>query len=162
MPDDYTLNFNRIKEQYKSRGLGDYLLKSLEDLKEIHGVDFTTIPGFNTIDDDNKKLYEKFLVRFFNDWQIDIRDKIKPIEIHFVQDIEYYVKDQNGNKTSLGKTVTDNATKENLYNDHLIPDDEYQGLKVKKRIEYFLRFDYMFGLKKRWVCVKDENNFING
>lgn len=36
MPDDYTLNFNRIREKYQSRGLEDCLLKSAEILKEIN------------------------------------------------------------------------------------------------------------------------------
>lgn len=155
MPDDYTLNFNRIREQYLSKGLEDCLLKSAENLKEIHGVDYAETPGFDTLDDYNKKLYEKFLVKFYNGRQIDIRDKIKPTGIHYVQEIEYYVKNQNGDNICLGKTLTDYNTKENLYSSPVKLNEGNQGLEVKKRIEYFLRFDYIIGHIKKWLHVRE-------
>ena len=82
-----------IEKKYEERGLNNYLLRTVEDLKAVHDIDIKEIKGYASLSDENKKLFEKAVVSFFNAWGLEKRTELAPKAVYYVQDTEYIDSD---------------------------------------------------------------------
>jgi hypothetical protein len=88
-----TRDYRAIKEDYLQQGINDDKLRNTTDIYNIHSIDYTSTKGFNDLDDPNKKLYEKFIINFYNSFSsLFVRDVSAPIGIYPVEGI----KDKSG------------------------------------------------------------------
>ncbi len=72
----------QLENIYKANGLNDYKLKTTEDLLKVHGIDFKAIKGYSELDDLNKAIFEKFILKFFNALGFDRRTVLVPKGIY--------------------------------------------------------------------------------
>lgn len=79
----------KLEMKYEERGLTDYQLRSLDDLKEIHGFDVRELSGYSGLTDDNRKLFEKAVLNFYNAHGLDSRKHLLPKSINYVEETEY-------------------------------------------------------------------------
>jgi hypothetical protein len=75
------MNRNQIENIYKANGLDDYQLRNTIDLLKVHGIDTKAVEGYDSLDDINKALYEKFIINFLNRWGMEARATIIPERI---------------------------------------------------------------------------------
>jgi len=79
------LDFNLLEEKYLKNGINNFKLKSLEDLKVVHGIDILKIEGINKLAV-NRGMFEGFLINFFNRWGLEARNTIKPLWVEYCND----------------------------------------------------------------------------
>lgn len=68
-----------LKDLYNTHGCGDYQLKTIEDLRDIHGIKLENIAGYSNLNDINKNMFNIFLLNFFNAHGVQTRLDIEPI-----------------------------------------------------------------------------------
>lgn len=141
-------------KKYESLKIEDFRLRSVDDIKKIYDLDPLNISGFNTLDDDNAKVYNEFILNFFNGWGLDARESLLPISIFFVKEVTYgkptgdeddYIScgeeiisiDKSGNEKVLKSFIPENVS------DICSPQDE------KK----YLRFTFKQHGSKEWLHV---------
>ena len=149
-----------ILDHYMQRGLSDFRLQSLTDIKEIYGHDILSLKGYSDLSYDNKVLLQEFIVNFYNSLGMDNRLILKPIEVNYVEYQEYGIplppeedlKDRYDlvatvikRRSATGKYVN---FKKHLYEDNV-------DLKICKAfpVEYFLRIDYKWGSRREWLHI---------
>jgi hypothetical protein len=150
---------SNIYQLYQERGLNNYKLKSLDDIKAIYGHDIPALKGYPDLSDENKELVNKFIINFFNAQGMDRRATIKPLQVNYVTLKEY------------GKPVTDpdapdgknyelvvsefrrlNA-KGNFEKFRMYKHEEIDLNKCKTFTSCFLRIDYKWGTKREWLHI---------
>ena len=87
------MNRFQLEKIYEVNGLKDYRLINPVDLIKTHGIDYIAVNGFNRLSDENKLLFGKFIVNFFNGLGLDSRMTMIPKGIYFVEDFDYLVKE---------------------------------------------------------------------
>lgn len=155
----------QLEKLYEVNGLADYRLRNTEDLLRVHGIDFTEVSGYSSLDDLNKSIFEKFIVNIFNSWGLDSRLILFPKSINLVLDIEYYVKENPDDDYFIlaGHTIYAIDRNENKRLLYRWEDEAYKHLKtiLTKPIEY-LRFEYQLGTdeegnpRDEWLHVISE------
>lgn len=78
------MNYNEIKNKYLDNGMNDYRLRTLNDLKNVLGIDIDSIIGIKKLGA-NFEIFQGFLINFLNKWGLEARESIKPISVHFVK-----------------------------------------------------------------------------
>ena len=155
----------QLEKLYEVNGLTDYRLKSTEDLLKVHGIDYKDLAGYDSLDDDNKAIYERFIINIFNAWGLDSRLNLLPKGIFFVEDTEYVVKEnpENDYYNLAGQTI---YTIDRTGNKKLLrkwEDEEYKHLKkIAEKPKQYLRFEYQHGTdaegnpRSEWLHVIKE------
>lgn len=82
----------QIENLYRVNGLTDLKLKEANELLRVHGIDYTKIDGYADLDDENRLIFEDFIVNIFNATGIGTRASLHPTDIYLVEDIEYLTK----------------------------------------------------------------------
>lgn len=77
------------KNFYQMIGLTDYKLKTLEQLKMIHGIDVLTLPGYDTLSESNKALFDKAIIDFYNIHGFESRIQLEPKCVYWVKEVNY-------------------------------------------------------------------------
>lgn len=140
------MNRFQLENIYKANGLTDYQLKTTDDLLKVHGVDYKTVTGYKKLDDLNKRLYEKFIVNFYNAFGLDTRLALIPKAIYFAEEITYATRQQDedgeyflvigGELWEIDKTGNKRCISTWI-------DDDYKGSnKDKTGTKTYLRFEY--------------------
>ncbi|WP_066500028.1 hypothetical protein [Abyssisolibacter fermentans] len=80
----YDEYLEELKEKYIQRGCIDYKLTTIEDLKSIYQIDCNSIHGYKNLI--NPKLFENFIINFYNAWGLEARTTIKPIAVKHCND----------------------------------------------------------------------------
>lgn len=144
------LNINQDYETvcrlYKENGLEHYMLNSAEDAKKVHGFDYTETPGFVELSDENKKLFNEFIVNFMNGLSMNTKITMCPKYVHYVTETKLYrycVDEDTGDKRldHLGSIVNINkldGSKEVL-TQFFYEDDVTMKDVTQKREETYLR-----------------------
>lgn len=111
-----TRGYKAIEEDYQEHGLNNYELQNTTDLLKIHSIDYMETKGFNNLDERSKKLYEKFIINYYNSISLFFRDITLPIEISQVDGINI----RPGEKC---KGLLLEWTAGNIYGDYFIEDE---------------------------------------
>ncbi len=156
---------NEVEKIYLEHGLSDFRLTCLEDLKNCHGIDAEQVNGYANLTKENKVIFKKFIINFFNARGIDARMITIPKAINYVEEIDYTAPhpDAATNEDYKNCFVSVNTkivvlkadgTKKQL---HKYSDRDYENLKSTEeyRKEY-LRFAFLEGKNKVWLHVTHE------
>lgn len=152
---DFT-EFEELKGRYKKGGLTDLKLKATEDLMKLHGIDYTVTEGYEHLTDFNRNIYEKFILNFYNAFDLQLRTVLLPTAISFVQHTTYLVKktveedylSASGGKIEAiyrtGDKVTIKQWQKNGYSDFPYTETD---------TGYYLYFQYQLNGQDEWVRV---------
>ncbi|APH15263.1 hypothetical protein NPD5_2601 [Clostridium sporogenes] len=55
-----------IYEKYEKMGLTDYKLRTIDDVKELHGTDILAMKGFNELSKEERKLVIMLFIGYLN------------------------------------------------------------------------------------------------
>lgn len=136
------------RKKYEERGLNNYLLRTVDDLKAIHNIDIRKIKGYESLSDENKKLFENTCVSFFNAWGLEKRAELVPKAVYYVQEIEYIDSDDLV-VASVVKAISKDGR------NHIIHNDIFETTALsecRKCIDEYLRFE----LKNEWFHITDD------
>lgn len=90
-----------IKDKYLDNGLDTFELEKLNDFLVIHDVDVKQIKGIDKLSQ-NRAMFEKFIINFYNAQGLEAREKIKPVSVKLVKNrTEAYLRfdyKRNGKK----------------------------------------------------------------
>ena len=158
------MNRNQLENLYKVNGLTDYKLKKPEDLLYVHGINYKNVKGYDELDDLNRAIYEKFIMKIFNAWGLESRALLIPKGIYWVEEVEYITKenndqnyfdyagciiytiDRNGNKTVLREWM----------------DEDYKHLeRTATKPKNYLRFEYEHGTNNEGEPINEWLHVIN-
>lgn len=139
------MNRFQLEKIYEVNGLEDYRLKTTDDLIKVHGIDFKAVDGYSRLDDLNKKLYEKFIVNYFNGQGLDTRMTMIPKGIYFVEDFDYLVKENpEDDYWNVSGGIVMAIDKNGLKTVHRTwKDEDYAHLEaIEGTHKTYLRFEY--------------------
>lgn len=152
----------QIENLYRVNGLTDYKLRSSEDLMKVHGINIKAVKGYEGLTDENRALYEKFIINFFNSCGLDSRSTLRPRAIHYVEEIELLTKEdpEDDHYILAGGVVNiiDKSGQKRLL--HQWEDEEYEHFeKTINKCPEYLRFEYAHGRHKNWQHVTGEDSW---
>lgn len=78
-----------LEQRYQEYGCKDFKLRNLEDLKNIHGYDVEKLTGYDGLPQEQRELFDKTVIKFFNVWGLDNRVRLKPKSINYVYEVNY-------------------------------------------------------------------------
>lgn len=105
------MTYQEMTKKYEERGLTDYQLGTLEELKEIHGVDVQKLSGYSELSEENKNLFDMTVVRFYNAHELKSRLKLKPKAVYYSTVTNYYKRHiVCGNETNEVAVVVSETT----------------------------------------------------
>lgn len=70
-----------IENLYTDRGVDNYRLRNVEDLKEIYGIDIEKLKGYEKFSEDYKKIIRIGIISYFNNHGLIPREKLKPKKV---------------------------------------------------------------------------------
>ena len=76
----------RLINIYEANGLNEMQLRSHQDLLKCHGIIANDIKGYEQLDNEDKAIYQEFIINFFNSYGLKARNKIIPRRIYRVTD----------------------------------------------------------------------------
>ena len=101
MKEDEIMTRKQIEKKYEERGLNNYLLRTVDDLKAVHNISIEELSGYENLSDEYRELFEKTVIHFFNAQGLERRAECIPKAINYVQETEY-VSESN---VIIGKTI---------------------------------------------------------
>lgn len=141
-----------LERKYEERGLTDYQLQTLEDLKEIHGVDVTELNGYNELTDENKELFNSTVIKFFNTWGLDNRKELRPKNVHYVSEVTYEKEISENEIVDAGIEIfvinSKTGAKINRIHRYVFEKD-IPFRECRKYIKHYLRFE----LQNEWYHI---------
>lgn len=155
------MEYRGLEEQYKINGLTEYKLNVLEDILNVYGLDVLEAEGYDTLTEENKKLYKKFILNFFNGWGLEARSTIKPISFNEVEEIEHIGQEgsDDGYVTTLLHeiyVIKNDGSKELLK----VKENKEDKLEIKDTLKSsYLRFEYEIYGRKEWLHIINEEEW---
>jgi len=156
------MNRFQLEKIYEVNFLKDYKLKNPVDLIKTHGIDYIEVNGFNRLTNENKLLFGKFIVNFFNCLGLDSRMTLIPKGIYFVEDFDYIVKENpNDEYWQVAGGVVMTIDKNGLKSVHRSwKDENYAHLEaIKGKAKTYLRFEYEHQERAEWLHVIDSKTW---
>ncbi len=148
----------RLERKYRKCGLPDYRLRNIGDLKAVHGVDVTELEGYSGLTDENRELFNRTVVRFFNAWGLDNRKELKPKSIHYVTEIEYEKEINEDEAVDVGVEiyVIDSKTSTKKHRLHrYVFEKSIPFSECRKYVKNYLRFE----LKGVWFHITENGEW---
>lgn len=152
-----------IENLYKINAINDYQLRNTDDLLKVHSINFKKVDGYNELDDSNKKIYEKFIVNFFNGLGLDSRSEVVPKGIYWVKNMQHRLKED---PEIISGEVILVIKKDGLMKIHRVWMDkdytECETIELESDTSVYLRFEYEYGIRgdgtprKEWLRVTKE------
>lgn len=84
---------NQLENLYIVNGLSDFRLNDTTDLLRVHEINYKAVKGYVELDEVHQRIYEKFIVKFFNALGLDVRALLMPTFINYVEDSDYLAKE---------------------------------------------------------------------
>lgn len=78
-----------LEQRYKEYGREDFKLRTLGDLKNIHGFDVAELSGYDRLMKEQRELFDKTIIKFYNAQGLDIRNRLQPKCVNFVFEKDY-------------------------------------------------------------------------
>lgn len=132
------MTYHEMTKKYEERGLTDYQLHTLDDLKEIHGLDVRELSGYSGLSENNKNLFNVTVLLFYNAHGLNGRLELKPVSVNYVQEERYISEDDDDVAIEIYLVDGDIVTKQ-LYS-HIFE----KGVsfdKCRKVVKRYLRFE---------------------
>ncbi len=146
----------QLERKYEDCGLNDYQLRTLDELREIHGVDVRELSGYSGLTNENRKLFDITVLRFYNSLGLDIRKQLLPKSVNYVIETEY-VKDIDENEAETAGIIIDSidrsGKKRRLH--RYVFNKNIPFSECRKFIKSYLRFE----LKGEWYHFTDKGEW---
>lgn len=146
----------QLERKYEDCGLNDYQLRTLDELKEIHGVDVRDLSGYSGLTEENKKLFDMTVLHFYNAHGLDSRKQLLPKSVNYVIETEY-VKDIDETEAETAGIVIDSidrsGKKRRLH--RYVFNKNIPFSECRKEIKKYLRFE----LKGVWYHFMDKGKW---
>lgn len=84
-----------IYEKYEEMGLSDYKLKTIEDVKVLHGTDILKMKGLNKLSEEEKKLVIKLFIVYLNGCGCGNRQDV-PVKVEKLSNDKYKIYFEDG------------------------------------------------------------------
>ena len=157
------MNRFQMETIYEANGLDDYKLNTSEDLLKCHGISIPCVSGYSDLTEENKVIFNKFILGYLNGIGLDYRMIFSPVSVNYVEDIDYTAPDpdykddlENNTVVSVKRVINiikKDGTKEQF---HKYQEKEYKNLEyTKKFVNHYLRFEFKEGKRKVWLHVLD-------
>lgn len=78
-----------LEQRYKEYGCNNFRLRTLDDLKNIHGFDVTELSGYDGLPQEQRELFDKTIIKFYNTQGLDRRNRLQPKNVNFVYEKDY-------------------------------------------------------------------------
>lgn len=150
------MNINQIKNIYLANGLNEFKIGSHSDINSVHGIKVSEISGYSTLSVDHRKLFNEFIINFYNAQGLESRADFLPLKINYVLAEEYLGKyeDTDDYFVPLGGRITavhnDGSTKVlSTWKDRRFK--SMPCIQIEK--QNYLRFEYRNGTNKKWQHV---------
>lgn len=147
-----------LEKRYEEHGCMDYQLHTLADLKAIHGVNVSELPGYSDLSDEHRKLFESNIIRFFNAHGLDNRKCLQPKCIHYVREIEYVkvINTEEAMTAGIEINIIDSETGRKKRRLHkYVFEKDIPFKECRKDAKEYLRFE----LKNEWFHILDNGNW---
>lgn len=144
------MTYKEMIKKYEKRGLTDYQLHTLDDLKEIHGLDVRELSGYSGLSENNKNLFNVTVLLFYNAHGLNGRLELKPVSVNYVQEERYISEDDDDVAIEIYLVDGDIVTKQ-LYS-HIFE----KGVsfdKCRKVVKRYLRFELCDSLKLHQTII---------
>ncbi len=147
----------QLENIYLINGIEDFELRSLGDLMKIHGINARKIEGFSELSEEDKKVYEKFIIRYMNGHGLSYRSTIYPQKIYRAFEVDYLVKEDPNNNFyfKFAGEVWDCTDEDNVVMVKgwgSIEDRNKPGV-IKKRGESYLRVEVKEKDSEVWLHI---------
>lgn len=148
------LTINQLEKRYLDFGIDDFVLKTVYDLRNVHGIDYSSVQGYAGLVHLFRVIYKKFIVNFFNAFDLSLRAELIPKGIYWVESIDRVFIEPDGTGVWAGGVVTSiDKFKEKIVLDDWV-DDEYKDCDlINLEPEYYLRFEFKLSGKDEWMHV---------
>lgn len=74
---------------YQHYGIHDYMLRTIEDVKNIHNFDVTETTGYEDLTEENNRIFEAYVLRHMNSVGMNTKITMWPKSVHFVREYTY-------------------------------------------------------------------------
>ncbi len=154
------MDTGRLRRIYEANGLMDGRLLSHQDLLKCHGIIANDVIGYARLTDENKALYQEFIINLYNGYGLEARNKIVPINIYHAKEINYCVLDEivDGNEV-YRDIVKEIYLIDKFGNEELVSireiDKNFDNIEViKEDPKHYLRFEFEYdGDDSYWLHV---------
>ena len=161
------MDTGRIANIYTANGLEGMKLLSHMDLLKCHGIIANDIEGYEGLTDENKAIYQEFIINFFNSYGLKARNKIEPNRVYWCKEVNYRIVDEIVNDKKIYATITHEVYSIDKFgNEELISTrklhENYDNVEVfKEEGRQYLRFEfhYDYDEDQQWVHVISPNEF---
>lgn len=151
------MEYLQLQYRYLKRGLEDFNLKSIEDFEDVFSLEVKFIRGFNELSEDNKQVFNNFLINYLNCIGLNTKAVFVPLSIYYVEEIILSGKMQEDEEyyTEYSRQfyiLHPDGKKEKMKRAGYL-DKEITYPIVKEYNKRFLRFDFLEGKEKTWLHV---------
>lgn len=156
-------NYREVTALYEATGRNDYQLKTVNDIKVIHGFDIRETTGYEDLTEKQKATFEAYVIRHMNSVGMDMRLMMWPRSVHFVREVSLLSKKEwneeysRFNREELGREyIILKANGEmKKWKRFIYKGDEEKEIKATSEKE-FLRVDWKFRSGSEWFHVSDD------
>lgn len=175
------MNRKQLDNLCEVNGIVHYQLKNKEDLLKVFGIKIDDIEGFKNLSDENKDIFTKFLINYYNVLGVDSKLALQPLSINLVDEEELIVKEVQKNNSIIDEyedidiwqwfstkvyVLDENFNRIKLFKHSKEKEIQYllkTKAEFKKYTNRYLRFNYVWfysGRKvKEWLHVKNQNEW---
>ena len=155
----------RIANIYTANGLEGMKLLSHQDLLRCHGIIANDIKGYEGLTDENKAIYQEFIINFFNSYGLKARNRIEPKKIYWCQEVNYRIVDEIVDDKKIYATITHEVQSIDKFGNRELTfkrnlHENYDNVEVlKEEGRQYLRFEFKYDEEDGWVHVISPTEF---
>ena len=82
-------SYKEVTTLYQHYGIHDYMLRTIEDVKNIHNFDVTETTGYEDLTEENKRIFEAYVLQHMNSVGMNTKITMWPKSVHFVREYSY-------------------------------------------------------------------------
>lgn len=82
-------SYNEVCALYEFHGSNDYRLKTADDVLKIHNFNLRETTGYEDLTEDQKKLFEAYVISHMNGVGMNTRITMWPKSVHYVKEYSY-------------------------------------------------------------------------
>ena len=146
MKEDEIMTRKQLERKYEERGLNNYRIRTVDDLKAIHNIDIEELKGYENLSDEYRELFEKTVIHFFNAQGLEKRAECIPKAINYVQETEY-ISESNIIIGKIIKAIYKNNKSRIIH--RYVFEKDISFSKCRKYTSEYLRFE----LNNEWFHI---------
>jgi len=152
MKEDEIMTRKQLERKYEERGLNNYRIRTVDDLKAVHNIDIEELKGYENLSDEYRELFEKTIIHFFNAQGLEKRAECIPKAINYVQETEY-ISESNIIIGKIIKAIYKNNKSRIIH--RYVFEKDISFSKCRKYTNEYLRFE----LKGEWFHITENEQW---